>query len=70
MFARMTGRQLAGWGYGIFWFGLLFETINTVVSAMSVASLSSSIFWIGQAVTLSTVIVSISMMMGIRHRPW
>ena len=70
MFRRMTGRQLAGWGYGVFWFGLLFETVNTIVSALSSNALATPMFWVGQVVTLGSVVLSISMLMGIRHRPW
>ena len=70
MFSRMTGRQLAGWGYGIFWIGLLSETINAVVSALTVSVLASPAFWIGNVLTVICVVSGVSMLMGIRHRPW
>ncbi len=70
MFGNMSGRQLAGWGYGVFWMGLLFETINTFHSAVSTAPLASPIFWIGSAVSAFCLLGGIGMLMGIRHRPW
>ena len=70
MFSKMSGRQLAGWGYGTFWAGLLFETINAVHSALLTAPLVNPLFWVGQVVTLACVVGGVSMLMGIRHRPW
>ena len=70
MFAKMSGRQLAGWGYGTFWAGLLLETINAVHSALLTEPLVNPLFWVGQVVTLLCVVGGISMLMGISRRPW
>ena len=70
MLSRLNGRQLAGWGYGIFWTGLLFETINAIISAHSTFAFSSPVFWVGQIFTFGCVGLGITMLSQIRHRPW
>ena len=70
MFKNLNGRQLAGWGYGIFWFGLLFETVATIISAHSTAAFNHPTFWIGQVMTFTFVGLGIAMLSQIRHRPW
>ena len=66
----MNGRQAAGWGYGIFWMGLLIETVNTIHSALSGALLDSAAFWIGTALTVGCTVYGILLLTSIRHRPW
>ena len=70
MFWNMNGRQAAGWGYGIFWLGLLIETVNTIVSALSGSPLESPAFWIGTALTVFCTAYGITLLASIRHRPW
>ncbi len=66
----MNGRQLAGWGYGVFWCGLLIETVDCFLSALSTAPLGSPVFWVGQVVTSSCLAVAVRMLMMIKTRPW
>ena len=70
MFAHMSGRQLAGWGYGIFWLGLLVELVNAIVSALNPHADTSPVYWIGLAISLSLAGFGIRMLTQIRHRPW
>ena len=70
MFYRMTGRQLAAWGYGLFWFGLLFETADAIVSAKTAAPLSSPFFWAGQMLTVAFVAAAFTLLANIQRRPW
>lgn len=70
MFANMNGRQLAGWGYGVFWFGLLFELVNAIVSAQSTQPLSTPFFWIGLVLAFGCVGTGLRMVLLIQHRPW
>ena len=67
---KMNGRQLAGWGYGVFWSGLLIETVDCFLSAQSTAPLGSPVFWIGQFVTLSCLAIALRMLLMIPTRPW
>ena len=70
MFKSFNGRQLAGWGYGIFWFGLLVETVDTIISAHSSAAFTHPLFWVGQVMTFGLVGLGIAMLSQIQHRPW
>ena len=70
MFSGMSGRQAAGWGYGIFWLGLLIETVNTVHAALLGSPLESPLFWIGTALMAGCTIYGIALLMSIRHRTW
>ena len=70
MFGRMNGRQLAGWGYGFFWTGLLVEMINTFISAHSPYAAATMSYWVGIALAGSLVVCGLVMLMRIRHRPW
>ena len=70
MLGRMNGRQLAGWGYGLFWMGLLAEVINAFVSAQASYAPATPAYWVGIAVAGTLVVSGISMLTMIRHRPW
>ena len=70
MFQHMTGRRLAAWGYGFFWFGLLFETVDAIISAKTVAPLSSPLFWAGQVLTVAFVATAFTLLAHIQRRPW
>ena len=70
MFGNMNGRQLAGWGYGLFWTGLLVELINAFVGAQSTFAAATAGYWIGIAIAGTLVVSGISMLATIRHRPW
>ena len=69
MFDNMNGKQLAGWGYGIFWMGLLVEFINTLISALNPHA-ANSVYWVGLALSLGLAGMGIRMLLLIRHRPW
>ncbi len=70
MFGRMSGRQLAGWGYGLFWMGLLAELVNAFISAHAVYAAATASYWIGIAVAGALVVSGLGMLTRIRHRPW
>ncbi len=70
MFGKMSGRQLAGWGYGLFWMGLLVETINAFVSAHSTYAAATVSYWVGIALAGTFVVFGLGMLSMIRHRPW
>ena len=70
MFKEFTGRQAAGWGYGIFWLGLLIETVNTFHAGVTGATLDSPVFWAGQILTVGCTLYGIILLMSIRRRPW
>ncbi len=70
MLGRMNGRQLAGWGYGLFWMGLLVEVINAFVGAQASFAPATASYWIGVAAAGLLVATGIGMLTMIRHRPW
>lgn len=70
MLSGKSGRQAAGRGYGIFWLGLLIETVNSVHAALLGSPLEGPRFGIRTVLITGCTIFSIALLMNIRHRTW
>ncbi len=70
MFTRMTGKQLAGWGYGFIWFSVLCELINSIMAAKVPPPNTGPVYWVGLFLAVACFTTGIRMMTLIRHRPW